>query len=154
MSKRSFPYPGLILKLGSHVAGLALAFRDELFKSQSVVLPHGEADIPQHEQNQFDILLCKGSDEKFEYVEDEERMHHLEVIQVTDNGDQVVALLAIIWVLVQLVELSHDRLQKMGPHLGNDKFDSCYNYIYVREPLYAGPNVMFQHKSATQVAPV
>ena len=113
-------YPGLILKLRPRLVGLALTLRDELLESQSVVLPQGEADVPQHQQNQLNVLLCEGADQKFEDVEDEARVHHLEVVEVADDGDQVVALLVFSWVLVNLVKLPHDRLQKMCSHLEND----------------------------------
>lgn len=114
------PYPGLILKLRPHVVGLALAFSDELLECQRVVLPQGEADIPQHEQNQLHVLLCEGSDQKFQDVEDEDRMYHLEVIEVTDDGDQVVTLLSFSRVLVYSVKLTHNCFQKMGSDLEND----------------------------------
>lgn len=110
-------YPGLVLKRGAQVAGLALALRDELLESQSVVLPQGEADIPQHQQHQFDVLLREGSDKTFEDVNDEDRMHHLEVIEVTHNSDQVVAFFAFGRVVVHFVELSHNRLEEISSNL-------------------------------------
>lgn len=117
MKNGVFSYSGLILELGAHLSGLALAFRDEIFEGQSVILPQGEANVPQREQNQLHILLCKSSDQQLQDVEDEERVDHLEVVQVADDGQQVVRLFALRWVFVNFIELSHNCLEKSGPHL-------------------------------------
>lgn len=111
-------YPGLVLELGPCFVGLALALGDEVLQSQSVVLPQREAHVPQHEQHELHVLLLKGSHQEFEDVEDEDRVNHLEVVQVPDDGDQVVALLALGRVLVELVKLTHDRLQEVSSDLG------------------------------------
>lgn len=123
-------YPGLIFKLWPCVAGLVLGFGDELFKSQSIVLPQGEADIPQHKQDEFNVLLCEGSDKKLQDVEDEEGVHHLEVEEVSDDGDQVVALFSFPSLLVRLVKLSHDCFQKSSSNLQIDKSEYYMFVIY------------------------
>lgn len=111
------PYPGLIMKLGPQVAGLALTLRDELLKGQRVVLPQCKANIPQQEQHQLDVLLRKCPNHAFKDVGNDEGVHHLEVVQMADDGYQVVALFAFSWVFVHLVKFPHDRLQEIGPHL-------------------------------------
>lgn len=128
---RNCPYPGLILKLGAQVAGLALTLRDELLQGQGVVLPQCEANVPQQEQNQLDVLLRKRPDHEFEDVGDDEGVHHLEVVQMADEGHQVVALFAFSWVFVHLVEFPHDRLQEIGPHLQKRHKEICWFDISV-----------------------
>lgn len=117
MGKSRFSYSGLILELGAHLSGLALAFRDELFESQSIVFPQGKANIPQCEQHQLHILLCKTFDQQFQDVKNEERLDHLEVIQVADDGEQIIRLFALGLVLVHFIKPSHNGLEKSGPHL-------------------------------------
>lgn len=119
------PYPGLILKFGPQVAGLALTLRDELFKGQRVVLPQRKANVPQQEQNQLDILLRKRLNHESKDVGNDEGVHHLEVVQVADDGYQVVALFAFSWVFVHLIEFPHDRLQEISPHLQKRHKEIC-----------------------------
>lgn len=111
------PYSGLVLELGAKLAGLALGFTDELLQSHSVVLPQGKTHIPQQKQNQFNVFLCEGVHQTLQNVEDEQGVHHLEVIQVSDDGHQIVTLFAFTWVLVDLIKLSHDSLQEVRPNL-------------------------------------
>lgn len=112
------PYPGLIFELGPGVAGLALGLCDELLEGQGIVLPQGESHRLQQEQRQLDVLLREGSQQPLEDVEDEERVHHLEVVEVGHHGDQVITLLTLPRLLtVQFVKLAHHRLQKLGPYL-------------------------------------
>lgn len=46
-------------------------------------------------------------------------MDHLEVIQVADDGEQIVRLFALGLVLVHFIKLSHNSLEEIGPHLDN-----------------------------------
>lgn len=88
-------YPRLIFELGAGVAGLALGLSDELLQGQRVVFPESKAHRLQKEQRQLNVLLGEGLHQPFEDVKDQERVHHLEVIQVGHYCHQVVHLLAL-----------------------------------------------------------
>lgn len=110
-------YPGLVPEPAAGLAGSGLGLRDQLLKGQSIVFSQREAHVSQHQQDQFDVFFGERSNEFPQNVKDEARLHHVEVVQVGDDGEQVVALLPLTAAPVDLVKAPHHGLQKVGADL-------------------------------------
>lgn len=63
-------------------------------------------------------------------------MHHLEVIEVGDDGDEVVTLFVLAGALVDLVKPMHNCLKEMGSYLEWDTMWSASNDMEQMQNLH------------------
>lgn len=119
---RHVPYSGLVAETRSLRAGFALGFRYQLLQAQRIVLPQGEAHVPQQQQHELHVQWCERQQQPPEHVKQQQRVHHLEVVHVRQHGGQIRALFTCDGtVTLGLIETAHHRLQEMSTNLRDGK---------------------------------